>query len=128
MPKSFEEWLKQADYDMDTARYMFKGGRFVYAVFMCHLAVEKALKGVYQLRMKEIPPKTHNLVGLLDRMGIKPPETLAKSIVRLNDTHVTTRYPDDLARILQFYPEPVTSDLMKSTAGILEWIKTQHSK
>jgi hypothetical protein len=23
-----DEWLKQADYDMDTADYMFQGGRY----------------------------------------------------------------------------------------------------
>ena len=47
MEKQTEEWFKQADYDMDTADYMHKGGRHIYAVFMCHLSVEKALKGLY---------------------------------------------------------------------------------
>ncbi len=27
MPKDFEEWLRQADYDLDTADFMFKGKR-----------------------------------------------------------------------------------------------------
>jgi len=40
-----QEWLKQADYDMDTAEFMFAGGRYFYAVFMCHLSIEKASKG-----------------------------------------------------------------------------------
>ena len=35
------EWIKQSDYDMDTAKYMFNGGRYAYIVFICHLAVEK---------------------------------------------------------------------------------------
>ena len=47
MEKRTEEWLRQSDYDMDTALYMYEGGRFIYAVFMCHLAVEKTLKGLY---------------------------------------------------------------------------------
>jgi hypothetical protein len=34
MEKQTEEWLKQADYDMDTADYMHKGDRHIYAVFM----------------------------------------------------------------------------------------------
>ena len=46
MEKRTEEWLRQSDYDMDTALYMYEGGRFIYAVFMCHLAVEKTLKGL----------------------------------------------------------------------------------
>lgn len=41
-----EEWLKQADYDMETAEIMREKGRNFYAVFMCHQALEKALKGL----------------------------------------------------------------------------------
>lgn len=37
-----EEWLRQADYDMDTAEYMFAGDRYFYAVFMCHLSIENS--------------------------------------------------------------------------------------
>ena len=45
MSKSPQEWLKQADYDINTAEIMFDNKRYFYAVFMCHLSVEKALKG-----------------------------------------------------------------------------------
>jgi HEPN domain-containing protein len=38
-----EEWLRQADYDMEAAEYMVAGGRYVCAVFLCHLSIEKAL-------------------------------------------------------------------------------------
>jgi HEPN domain-containing protein len=47
MASSPEEWLRQADYDMDTAKFMLRGGRTAYAVFFCHLSVEKGLKGLY---------------------------------------------------------------------------------
>jgi hypothetical protein len=63
MDKRAAEWLKQADYDMGTAEFMAKGGRYFYAVFMCHLAIEKALKGLYEQNLHEIPPKTHNLLS-----------------------------------------------------------------
>jgi HEPN domain-containing protein len=41
MGKDPQEWLRQADYDMDTAEYMYAGGRYLYTIFMCHLALEK---------------------------------------------------------------------------------------
>ncbi|MDO9528114.1 MAG: HEPN domain-containing protein [Syntrophales bacterium] len=47
MAEDPQEWLRQADYDMDTAEYMLSGGRYFYAVFMCHLSIEKALKGLF---------------------------------------------------------------------------------
>jgi len=84
MVKNPEEWLNQAIYDMDTAEYMFNGGRYIYAVFMCHLSIEKALKGLYQNRLNEIPPKTHNLVYLINKTEINPPEKIGKFLVKLN--------------------------------------------
>ena len=56
-----EEWFRQADYDLETAEAMFKAGRYIYTVFMCHLSIEKALKGLYAKRFRKDPPKIHNL-------------------------------------------------------------------
>lgn len=58
MSDKYKEWLKQAEYDMDTADAMFMSGRYFYAVFMCHLSIEKALKGLFHKLLDEVPPKT----------------------------------------------------------------------
>uniref|UniRef100_A0A7C4YD27 HEPN domain-containing protein n=1 Tax=candidate division WOR-3 bacterium TaxID=2052148 RepID=A0A7C4YD27_UNCW3 len=39
-----------------------EAGRYIYTVFMCHLSVEKALKGLYVKKFKKNPPKKHNLI------------------------------------------------------------------
>lgn len=48
MAKGSEEWFKQAEYDIKTAEAMFTARKYVYVVFMSHLSIEKALKGLYQ--------------------------------------------------------------------------------
>jgi len=45
--KNYDEWFNQADYDLETAHFLFGGGRYFYAVFYCHLSIEKMLKGVW---------------------------------------------------------------------------------
>jgi HEPN domain-containing protein len=60
MEQRTSEWLEQSDYDMDTAVYMYEGARYIYAVFMCHLSIEKALKGFFYEKHRSIPPKSHN--------------------------------------------------------------------
>ena len=70
MAKGPEEWFKQAEYDIKTAEAMFAARRYVYVVFMCHLSIEKALKGLYQKRLGTIPPKVHNLLYLIEAIGI----------------------------------------------------------
>jgi len=119
------EWIKQSDYDMDTAKYMFNGGRYAYAVFICHLAVEKALKGLYHQRTCEMPPRTHNLVYLLTKLGIKPEKRMAKSIAILNQANIATRYPESLEVLQKNYTKAVTSNIIKESEGIIRWIKEQ---
>jgi hypothetical protein len=42
---------------------MHQGGRYLHAVFMCHLAVEKALKGLQFKRRNEFPQPAAALHG-----------------------------------------------------------------
>jgi len=57
MSEKHTEWLKQANYDMDTADAMFSSGRYFYSVFMCHLSIEKSLKGLYSKELLKFRPK-----------------------------------------------------------------------
>jgi len=125
MGDKHEEWLKQADYDMDTADAMFRSGRYLYAVFMCHLSIEKALKGLYSKTLAEVPPKTHNLIYLLTRIGKKPDQDLLKFITKLNTASVATRYPDDLSKIQAAYDKEITNEMIKKSKDALKWVKTQ---
>jgi len=125
MDKRVQEWLKQADYDMDTAEFMFNGGRFFYAVFMCHLSIEKAMKSLYQARLKETPPKIHNLIYLLNKIGIKPVEDIGKFIIKLNEANVVARYPEDIDKLQKDYTQAVVKDMLAKSKEILQWIKEQ---
>ena len=120
-----QEWLKQADYDLDTAELMLQGGRYFYAVFMCHLSVEKALKGLYHQVFGRVPPKVHNLVYLLTELALKPPEKLGKFIVRLNEANIATRYPDSLDALQTVYTSEVAADTVARTREVHRWIRAQ---
>jgi len=126
MDKKSQEWLKQADYDMDTAEFMFNGGRFFYTVFMCHLSIEKAMKGLYQERLKETPPRTHNLVYLLNKIGVKPAETIGRFVIKLNEANVVTRYPEDIDKLQKDYTQVVVKDMLIRSKEVLGWIKKQY--
>lgn len=125
MGKTPQEWLKQADYDINTAEIMFDNKRYFYAVFMCHLSIEKALKGLYLERLKEIPPKTHNLVYLVEKIKLLLPENLYDSVFALNRVSVPTRYPDDIQRMLKDYNEERTKKVIESGKEVLQWLKKQ---
>jgi HEPN domain-containing protein len=125
MAQQPEEWLRQADYDMDTADYMFRGGRYMYTVFMCHLSLEKALKGLYAEKLGKEPPKIHNLLYLLEKMKLTLPEDLFDFISTLNRVSVPTRYPDDLQRILKDYDKKKTKEVLDQSKQVLQWLSTR---
>ena len=125
MAKKPEEWFKQAAYDLKTAEIMLKNKRFIYAVFMCHLTIEKALKGLYQYRLNEVPPKVHNLIYLVEKIGLSPSEKLYDAIFELNRVSIPTRYPDDLTKMKSEYKKKNTLEIINSSKEVLKWLKNQ---
>ncbi len=125
MDEKTREWIAQAEFDIETAEYMFQGGRYFYAVFMCHLSLEKAMKGIYCEKLQDVPPKVHNLVYLISKTGINPPETMGKFIVKLNEANIATRYPESLENLQKAYTKNITQDIILNTKEALAWIKQQ---
>jgi HEPN domain-containing protein len=44
MRRDTQNWIALAVYDLDTAQLMLEAGRYLYVIFLCHLALEKMLK------------------------------------------------------------------------------------
>ncbi len=118
-----DEWFEQAEYDMDTAEFMFSGERYFYSVFMCQLSIEKALKGMYIQKFKQAPPKTHNLLYLIEFIDIDLPEDTYDFVFTLNRVSVLTRYPDDLQKMLEDYNREKTKEILDKSKELLRWLK-----
>ena len=57
MRSDTENWIALAEYDLDTAQHMLVTGRYLYVIFMSHLALEKMLKAHVTEATQAIPPK-----------------------------------------------------------------------
>jgi HEPN domain-containing protein len=123
--KAPEEWFRQAFYDIDTAEYLFNGGRYIYAVFICHLSLEKALKGLYQKKTEKIPPRVHNLIFLIEKIGLELPDDLFNWVFALNRISIPTRYPEDLEKMQKDYNKDKTEKVIQKSKEILAWLKQQ---
>ncbi len=119
MAKGYGEWLKQAEYDFKTAETMFKSGRYFYVIFMCHLGIEKTLKAIVLVETKKLPPKTHDLIGLLKLGKIDILSELLDFIGIINNAAVVTRYPEDLKTLIVNYPRSVAKDYMNKTNKVI---------
>jgi len=121
--KTSEEWFRQAEYDLGTAEAMFDAGRYIYTVFMWHLSIEKALKGLYAKKFKKDPPKIHNLNYFCELVEIVLEKDLQEFIDNLNDLSVPTRYPDELDKLLKDYKKEDTFKVLEKTKELLLCLK-----
>lgn len=118
-----KDWFEQADYDYETALYMAEGERYVYAVFMCHLAIEKALKGLVLKARSEQPPKIHSLIQLTKKAELNPPENVGQFFVSLDQASIPTRYPEDLATVKKIYTKEKAEEILSKTKEALTWLR-----
>jgi HEPN domain-containing protein len=59
--EKYEHWEDIAKYDLESAKAMYKSGRYLYVVFMCQQSIEKLIKGLHVLYTGEEPIRTHNI-------------------------------------------------------------------
>lgn len=126
--KQCEEWLKQAEYDIDTSSAMFKSRRYIYCVFMAHLALEKALKASYIKTADEMPPKIHSLIYLAKRSCANIPTWIKVFLEELDDVSVPVRYPEVLKNLLKEYNNTRTKKILKEAQNILAWLRKKIEK
>jgi HEPN domain-containing protein len=122
--KEVKNWVDSAEYDLGTAEHMLKAGRYVYCIFMCHLALEKVLKARVEQETGKTPPRTHNLLYLLNLTGLSGVEEEALTFVsELNNLSVVTRYPEDFQRTLEAFSEDRAKAFLEKTRRIFRWIQ-----
>jgi HEPN domain-containing protein len=128
MKKETAKWYEMAGYDCDTAEAMLETKRYVYTIFMCHLTIEKALKGLYWERRGEFPPKTHNLLYFVKELGLSVPGDNLDFVGKLSDSSIVTRYPEDLQKVISAYPRTAAEEYLRKTKEVLEWLRKQLPK
>ena len=88
-------WLDIVAEDLDTAEYLFAGGRWLYTAFMCHQVIEKVLKAYWTAIRDDDPPYTHSLAKLLDECGLKDElsNEQLRFIAMMVPMNIEARYP-----------------------------------
>jgi HEPN domain-containing protein len=123
MNQAITNWVKSSEYDLTTAEVMYRGGRYIYVIFMCHLAVEKMLKALVADKINKIPPKTHHLLYLAKLAAIEIPAIHKEIIMHLNEASVPTRYPTDISKLSLQYNRKAAGKYLKKTKALLPWLK-----
>lgn len=68
--KAIKYWLKSSKNDWQVAGHLFENKDYSYALFFGHLTIEKIIKALYVDRIENIPPFTHNLKQLAQKISL----------------------------------------------------------
>ena len=93
--KTVNYWHEGAEYDMEVAEAMYEKGKYPYALFMGHFALEKLLKALVVKTRLQHAPYTHSLPLLAEKSGIKIPKKTMRRVARFMEFHFEARYPDE---------------------------------
>jgi HEPN domain-containing protein len=120
-------WLEMAEYDIESAKVMQNGGRYLYVGFFFHLTAEKSLKSIIS-KDGATPMKIHTLARLAEQASIKDilddcQKSLLDELHPLNIEARYSAYKDKIAKILN---SKYCDELVKRTEAFLTWIKKQH--
>ena len=119
-------WLDLAKEDMDVAQVLLASGKLLYFGFMCHLAVEKALKARIE-SIGDSPPKIHNLIRLAELGGVLGVLTEEQTDLLdvLNPLQIEARYPAYKQQIELILTPDRCNALMRQTKELVTWIEQQ---
>ena len=131
MTDKIKYWLDIAEEDISVAKVLIKANKFLYTGFMCHQAIEKALKAVISrdCEESEIPPKIHDLSKLAIRAKLFDlmSEEQQDFIEDLNPLNVEARYPEYKDEIAAGLNNGICREFLMGTEALLCWIKEQLS-
>ncbi|HID62194.1 MAG TPA: HEPN domain-containing protein [Anaerolineae bacterium] len=90
-------WFKQAQYDLEAARYNAEGQFYAIACFSAQQSAEKALKA-FLFRQGERFVTGHSVTELCERCGehLEVFVSLTSQVSKLDRFYIPTRYPNGL--------------------------------
>ena len=119
-----EYWIEMAEYDIDSAKVMQQGGRYLYVGFLCHLTAEKALKAIIS-NDGTTPLKIHTLARLAELAGMKDKLTCEQKMLlsELHPLNIEARYSAYKDKIAEILNQEYCEKLIERTEAFLTWIK-----
>lgn len=117
-------WLDIVDNDLDTAEYLYRGGRWLYVAFMCHQVIEKTLKAYWTATHDDDPPYTHSHIKLIKGCGLMSEldEETLKFLAMMVPMNIEARYPQYKQDVGATLNKDICEYILEQTKRIHLWI------
>lgn len=120
--KTIQYWLESAEYDLEVADAMYEKGKYPYALFMGHLALEKLLKALVVKTTRQHAPYTHSLPLLASKLNIKLPQKVMKRLARFMEFYIEARYPEEQKKFYRKCTKEFAKLKLKEIKEVYKWL------
>lgn len=117
-------WLDIVAEDLDTAEYLYAGGRWLYTAFMCHQVIEKVLKAYWTAIRDDDPPYTHSHLLLLKGCGLETEvsEEVSDFLDLMIPMNIEARYPQYKKEMAAKLNKNICKYILEQTKLFHQWI------
>jgi HEPN domain-containing protein len=122
MNKQVAYWINSAEHDFEVAEALFVAEKYDWCLFIAHLVLEKILKGCYVKCKGQFPPRTHDLVRLVDMAGIEMDEATIEFLDAVNTFNISTRYPDEKLKFYKLCTKEFASENFLRIKELRKWL------
>ena len=117
--KQIAYWRKGAIEDFPVGKHLVIEGNIRHGLFFIHLSLEKIIKAHVCNHTKDLAPRTHNLLRLIQLTKIVCSEKDLDLIADMNHYNIEGRYPDSLEEL------PSGEDvqfILHESERVFEWL------
>jgi HEPN domain-containing protein len=115
-------WVKSSGKDWKAASHLFEKGDYAYSLFFGHLTIEKLLKAIIVEKLNEVPPYTHRLVSLAEKVGLDMSSKRLELLEVITDFNLEARYPDEKFSFFKKCTREFTEEHLKKIGGLRRWL------
>lgn len=117
-------WFNSSEQDWDTVLVLLASKKNMYALFFCHLSLEKYLKGII-VRDNNTAPITHDLLILSEKAKVELTTKQAKLLYDVNAFNIKARYDDYKNSFYKRATASFTKKYITEVNNFILWLKKQ---
>lgn len=121
-------WKEGADNCWKVANNLYKLKHYSEALFFCHLALEKLLKGLVVQHTHHQAPYIHNLVRLAQSANIPLEHNQVEDLEVIANFNIAGRYESIKLALHRKAKKTYTEQYLATTKHYYQWLKKKYQK
>ena len=118
-------WLESSEDDFNTMINLYNSKDYHWSLFIGHLIIEKMLKALYVRNLHIHPPFTHDLLRLVNMIGLVISKEQEEIFDRITSFNINARYDDYKQGLKKICTKEFTEEWLNKIKDMKKWLTNQ---